>query len=262
MLGKTTISMARIAVFDSGLGSLSIIKPIQKICKTEIIYFADQQNFPYGNKTKKQLEQIIKNSIDLLEKEFNPELIVVGSNTPTILLENTNKKIIGVNPPIKEAAHKSNTNNIAILATEAVVKSKKLSNYIKKLNISKKIKIHKINASNLVQLVESGEFIENKSYCKEFVKNSLKDIFLNKKIDAVTLSSTHLSFLKSILKSEFPNIHFIDPAENVAEKVFEKIKTKQSKRNSLKIFSSDQTKIFQNNLRSMKIKNKVKYLSI
>ncbi|MDH3611548.1 MAG: glutamate racemase, partial [Nitrosopumilus sp.] len=61
--------MTRIVVFDSGLGSLSIIKSIQKICKTEIIYFADQKNFPYGNKTRKQLDLIIKKSIDLLEKQ-------------------------------------------------------------------------------------------------------------------------------------------------------------------------------------------------
>ena len=254
--------MARIAVFDSGLGSLSIIKPIQRICKTEIIYFADQQNFPYGNKTKKQLEQIIKKSIDLLETEFNPELIVVGSNTPTILLEYTNKKIIGVNPPIKEAAKKTNTNNIAILATETVVKGKILSNYIRKFKISNTIKVHKVNASNLVQLVESGKFIENKAYCKKIVKNSLKDIFMKNKVDTVTLSSTHLVFLKSILKSEFPNIHFIDPGDSVAKKVFEKIKTRQSKRNSLKIFSSDQTGIFQKNLNQLGIKNKIKFLSI
>ena len=52
--------MARVAVFDSGLGSLSIIKEIQKISKTEIIYFGDQENFPYGEKSKKKLEKIIK----------------------------------------------------------------------------------------------------------------------------------------------------------------------------------------------------------
>ena len=259
---RKTVSMARIAVFDSGLGSLSIIKPIQKICKTEIIYFADKQNFPYGNKTKRQLEQIIKKSIELLETEFNPELIVVGSNTPTILLDNTNKKIIGVYPPIKEAIKITNTNNIAILATETVVKSKNFSDYLRKFKISNKIKVHKVNASNLVQLVESGKFITNKMYCKKIVRNSLKNIFMENEIDTVTLSSTHLAFLKAILKSEFPNIHFIDPGNIVAKKVFEKIKTRQSKRNSLKIFSSDQTKIFQKNLNQIGIKNKIKFLSI
>jgi glutamate racemase len=259
---KNLKSMTRIAVFDSGLGSLSIIRSIQKVCKAEIIYFADQKNFPYGKKTKKQLEKIIKDSIELIEKKFNPEIIVIGSNTPTIMLELTNKKIIGVNPPIKEAAKKSNTKNIAILATETVVKSKNLSKYIKNCKISKRIKIHKVNASNLVQLVESGKFIENEIYCKKIIKNSLKEKFLKNNIDTVILSSTHLPFLKPILECEFPNIQFIDPAESIAIKIFEKIKTKGSKKSLLKIFSSDKTKIFQNNLKKMGIKNKIHYLSI
>ena len=261
-MGKKLTHMARIAVFDSGLGSLSIIKPIQKVCKAEIIYFADRKNFPYGNKTKKQLETIMKNSIELLERKFNPDIIVIGSNTPTIMLEFTNKKIIGVFPPIKEAVKNSMTNNVAILATEIVVKNKNLITYIKKCKISDKIKIHKINASNLVQLVESGKFIENKKYCSKIIRNSLKDVFFKNNIDTVTLSSTHLPFLKPILKNEFPKIEFIDPAEEIALKVFNKIKTKQSKKNQLKIFSSDQTKIFQKNLTNLGIKNKIKFLSI
>ena len=254
--------MARIVIFDSGLGSLSIIKSIQKVCKTEIIYFADQKNFPYGNKSKKQLEQIIKKSLELLEKKFNPELIVIGSNTPTIMLDITNERIIGVNPPIKEAAKKSKTKNIAILATETVIKSKKLSEYIKNCKLSREIKIHKINASNLIQLVESGKFIKNKKYCKKIIKNSLNDIFSKNYIDIVTLSSTHLPFLTPILESEFPNIQFIDPADNIARKIFKKIKTRQSNKNSLRIFSSDQTKNFQSNLSKLDIKNKIKFLSI
>ena len=40
--------LAKIVVFDSGLGSLSIIKEIQKNMKTDIVYFADQKNYPYG----------------------------------------------------------------------------------------------------------------------------------------------------------------------------------------------------------------------
>jgi len=49
----------KIAVFDSGFGSISIITEIQKIFKGELIYFADQKNFPYGVKSKKELENII-----------------------------------------------------------------------------------------------------------------------------------------------------------------------------------------------------------
>ncbi len=204
----------------------------------------------------------MEKSIDLLRTEFNPDLIVIGSNTPTIMLELTSKKIIGVNPPIKKASLISKTNNIGILATEVVIKSRTLSHYLKKCKISKKIKIHKINASNLVQLVESGNFIENKKYCKKIIRSSLKENFSKNNIDTVTLSSTHLSFLKPILKSEFPKVEFIDPADNVAEKILKTVKNRQSKKNSLKIFSSDQTGKLTKNLNRIGIKNKIQFLSI
>ena len=62
--------MAKIAIFDSGLGSLSVIRPLQKTTKSEITYFADQINFPYGKKTKSQLFSIITKTIDLLKKQI------------------------------------------------------------------------------------------------------------------------------------------------------------------------------------------------
>jgi glutamate racemase len=90
----------------------------------------------------------------------------------------------------------------------------------------------------------------------------LKDFFLKNNIDTVTLSSTHLPFLKPVLESEFPDIQFIDPAESIASKIFVKLKNRQTKRNLLKIFSSDQTKGFQKNLTNIGIKNKIRFLSI
>ena len=136
--------MAKIAVFDSGFGSLSIIRPIQKTTRSEIIYFADQNSFPYGKKTKSQLYKIITQTIDLLKTQFNPDLIVVGSNTPTLLFEKIfSTKIIGVLPPLKEAMKITKTNNIAILTTQSAVKSKELTNYVKK-NVSSKYQIKKL----------------------------------------------------------------------------------------------------------------------
>ena len=249
--------MVRIAVFDSGLGSLSIIKAIQKICKSEIIYFADQKNFPYGKKSKKQLETIIKQTIKLLEN-FSPDVVVMASNTPSLLV-NANRKIIRVNPPIKEAMMRSKTKNIAILGTQAAIKSKSLSKYIKKFNFSKDKKIYKIDVSILVDLVESNKFVTDKIYCKKIIKKTLSDVFSNK-IDVATLSSTHLSFLKSLLESEFPQVKFVDPADIIAIKVLAKIK-KESKKNTIKIFTSGNVKLFQKNLNKLGIKNKVSFLS-
>jgi glutamate racemase len=73
-----------IAVFDSGLGSLSVVRELRKIIPSEnILYFADKKNFPYGNKTKSELKSIILKSIKFLEK-YQPKLIVMASNTPSV----------------------------------------------------------------------------------------------------------------------------------------------------------------------------------
>jgi len=98
--------LAKIVVFDSGLGSLSIIKEIQKIVKTDIVYFADQKNYPYGTKSQAQLAIIIKKTINLLEKKFKPDIIVVASNTPSLMLNLSTKKIIDVKPPLKISTKK------------------------------------------------------------------------------------------------------------------------------------------------------------
>ena len=250
--------MVRIAVFDSGLGSLSIIKAIQKICKSEIIYFADQKNYPYGKKSKKQLEIVIKQTIKLLEENFSPDVIVMASNTPSLMV-NTNRKIIRVKSPIRKAMTLSKTKNIAILGTQTAIKSKSLSSYIKKFNFSKDRKIYKVNSSLLVELVESNKFITDKIYCRKIIKKTLSDVFSNK-IDVATLSSTHLSFLKSLLESEFPQVKFVDPADIVADKVLAHIK-KESKRNTIKIFTSGNVKLFEKNLNKLGIRNKVNFLS-
>jgi len=255
--------MVKIAVFDSGFGSLSIIRAIQKTTKSEIIYFADQKNFPYGKKTKSQLYTIVKQTIDLLKNKFNLDLIIVGSNTPTLLLDKVfTSSIIGVLPPLREASKISKTKNIAILATKTATKSKELSNYIKKNQLSVKTNVIKVNASPLVELVESGKFITNKKLCRKIIKQTLHNVFFQNNIDVVTLSSTHLPLLKSILRIEFPRITFLDPAQEVANRVKKLTTTKRSKKNSLKIFTSGNTQTFQKQLRKIGIKNKINSLTL
>src|SRR6185437_12693601 len=210
--------MGKIAVFDSGIGSLSVIKPIQKRVKAEIIYFADQKNYPYGTKTVPQLDKIIKSTILKLQEKFSPDVIVVGSNTPSLLLHIEKKdKIFGVYPPLKEAASITRSGKIGILATKAVVKSKALDRYIKK-NVPTKIHVTKINATPLVDLVESGRFISQKQLSKNTIQKIIKP-YVENNIDVFTLSSTHLPFLVPILKELFPGITFLDPADTVAKHV-------------------------------------------
>ena len=253
--------MVKIAVFDSGFGSLSIIKHIRKKMRAEVIYFADQENFPYGKKSVLELKKIINKTISTLKKEFKPDVIVVGSNTPSILFGGfKSSKIIGIYPPLKEASKKTKTSSIAILSTQNVVKSKALDDLIRK-NVPQKVNVLKINVSTLVELVESGKFIDQRQYCINKIKSILVKPFEDNQVDVVTLSSTHLPFILPLLHQLFPKIKFLDPARSIVTKI-SKIHNLPKTKSSFTIYSSGKIIQFQNQLNKIKIKRKVKILKI
>jgi len=252
--------MVRIVVFDSGLGSVSIIKPIQKQIKCNIIYFADTKNFPYGKKSVKEIRNITSQTISILLKSFKPELIVVGSNTLSLTLNSRAKNILPVLPPLNEAKRITKSKSIAILATESIVKSNLLDDYIRNFKTNN-IKIIKVNASRLVELVEYGKFYSNPELCRNIIKKTLSPIFIKNNVDVVTLSSTHLPFLLGFFKNIFPDITFLDPSELLAKKLKQKY-FNSTKRNSLQIFTSGSIISLQKKLRHIGIKNKISKLTI
>ena len=252
--------MARIIVFDSGFGSISIIKPIQQAIKSEIIYFADQKNFPYGKKSKLELTKIITKTVNMLEEKFKPDLIVIGSNTPSLLVEINKKNTVKVLPPIKKAVRISMTGNVAILATHAVIRSRKLSEYVRKSKLPKHVNLRKIDATQLVRLVEEGKFLDNQKLCEKTVRKVLSKPFSKSNVDVAILSSTHLPFLLPFLKKQFPNIIFVDPAKEIAQKIRKIVARKPSKTNTIKIFTSSNPKKFQKYLWQIGIKKNVSLL--
>ena len=252
----------KIVVFDSGFGSLSVINEIQKKVKSDIVYFADQKNFPYGKKSKKQLLEIINQTLDKISKKFNPDLIVLASNTPSLLLrDKLPKGIIDVLPPLENISKSKQSHNIAILATESVVKSSELDDYIKETIKSRKHSIVKINSSGLVNLVETGKFIDKSEYCSTMIQKILKKKFQQHKIDVATLSSTHLPFLLPFLKDAFPNVRFLDPAVIVAQKISRRNIVTKSPKNKLQIFTTGDAQNFQSKLKKIGVRNKVTSLS-
>jgi len=215
-----------IVVFDSGVGSYSIVRVLQKELPLEsIIYLADRASFPYGGKTHKELREIIYKTIQWFEQRYSPKVIVIASNTPSIqvlseITPHISTKLIGVFPPIENAVSVSKTKHIAILATKGAVNSNEINEFIKSKRLPANIKILKVNASRLVDLVEPGIFqIDSKktiATINSVINPILKD---NIDIDTMTLSSTHLPFLRDYFEKLYPNINFLDPAEMVVNEV-------------------------------------------
>lgn len=254
-----------IAVFDSGIGSLSIIRELKReVPNEDLLYFADRAHFPYGTKSHPQLREIIINTINYLRR-YKPKVVVVASNTPSVqVLDDVRKiitdiSVIGVRPPLKEAARMTKKRHIGIMATEGTIRSKELENQIRR-EVPQHILVTKFNASPIIELIEHGIHLENERRTFDVVSRVLGDD-VDEKIDVITLSSTHLPFVKSYLNALLPTVRFVDPAQIVARDVRKFLRfykmTKKSGTGRLQILVSDGKREFERSVRAMGVREPV-----
>ena len=200
--------MATIAVFDSGLGSLGVVRALRRISRCDIIYYADTASHPYGTKPVAELRRIISDTVRGLRERFAPDLVVVGSNTPTLLLDSMeDQATMGVWPPLREAARIGRS--ATVLATRSVVESGAVRRYAASLGLD--LHIREVDASVLVGLAETGAFLDDPEECRGMIRDMLRDVR-----GTCVLSSTHLPFLRGIMESVRPDMVFLDPADTVA----------------------------------------------
>jgi len=257
-----------VAIFDSGTGSLSIIRSLTKEMPNEsIVYLADRAHYPYGKKTKGQLKSIIIQTLKYLEK-FDPKVIIVASITPSmqVLREcklHTNVPVFGVYLNIGDAVALSKTKVIALLATEGTIESEVLDDYIKPFITT--TKIIKVNASPIIDLVESGKFLESDSMVKDAITNNTASIKSNPKTDVLILGSTHLSLIKDHIASVYPKVQFVDPAITTVRQVKAYIQhqdiTAQDK-GSMKILVSKNKQQFEKIVRALGIQDKIEEVEL
>ena len=221
-----------IAVFDAGLGSYAIVEAIRKAYpQQDIIYFADRKSFPYGAKTIEELKTIIEKSVDfLLEK--GASFIVLASNAPSITvldkIKNKNK-VIGIYPPLKNVLNDRRKNTL-IIGAKVMIESSELQDYIKREVGDYCKQFHVENASPLIQLIESGDFINNTEETEKTIRNFI-DNCENKfgKLDSITLSSTHLPWLSSYFEKLIPQAKLYDPADSLVKAIKPYITTGEGK---------------------------------
>jgi glutamate racemase len=254
-----------LAVFDSGIGSLSIIRELKReVPNEDLLYFADRVHFPYGTKSYPKLREIIVNTINYLRR-YKPKLVVVASNTPSVQVLDevrrmiTDVPIIGVRPPLKEAARLTKKKHIGIMATEGTIRSKELDIQIRR-EVPQHIFVTKFNASPIIELIEHGGHLENERRTFDVISRVLGDS-VDEKMDVITLSSTHLPFVKTYLNALLPTVRFVDPAQIVAKDVRKFLKfyriAKKSGTGRLQILVSDGKREFEKSVRAMGVREPV-----
>lgn len=187
-----------IAVFDSGIGGISVLKELVHYLPNEnFIYFGDRANAPYGVKSVDEVRNLTFYAYEML-KSKGIKAFVIACNTATsaavgVLRERyPNDIIVGVEPALKPAVRCSEHPTVAVLATPLTLKEEKFALLMEKFGFD--ARVIPFPCPGLVEFVERGEISgEN---LRGFLMELLAPL-MSEKVDAVVLGCTHYPFVKA-----------------------------------------------------------------
>lgn len=212
-------SKGYIAVIDSGVGGVSVLKELIKIMPYEnYIYLSDSANAPYGGKSMEAVREIVFNNVEFLLKK-DIKALVIACNTATGAAAGSLREhypfipVIGIEPAVKPASHDRENANVLVMATELTLKQPNFQKLL--IKFSDEANIYPLPCPGLMEIVEDGE-LEG-----ERVDNYLKNLFssINKnKIDCVVLGCTHYPHIKKAILNAFEgNVSIFDGGEGTAK---------------------------------------------
>lgn len=211
-------------IFDSGVGGLSVLRPIRALLPTApIVYAADNAGYPYGTKSEAEIAARVPALLGRLSERFDPELVVIACNTAsTIALDAVRAAldlpIVGTVPAIKPAAALSKSRVIGVLGTDATVRQP----YVDRLSaeFASDCTVLRHGSAELVDLAEGrlrGEAVDPEAFSR--ILDGLLSQPQGERLDTVVLACTHFPLVEEELKTAVPRpVAFVHGGEGIARR--------------------------------------------
>ena len=190
-----------IAVFDSGVGGISVLRQLKAIMPNErYLYYGDSANAPYGTRPVAQVQQFALKVAEKLRTE-GIKALVVACNTATAaaisLLRRTypDMIIVGIEPAVKLAADRYPGSTVGVLATPVTLHEEKFITLAEKY--ARVCHIIPLPAPGLADLVEEGK--GNSEEARQLLEPLLAP--WEGKLDALVLGCTHYPFASQTIAS-------------------------------------------------------------
>lgn len=260
--------MAKIGIFDSGYGGLTILREIRRVLpEYDYLYLGDNARAPYGTHS---FDVIYRYTLQAVKYLFEQDcaLVILACNTasakalrtiqqrdlPLIndqMVNDQRVNVLGVIRPTVEAVPGiTKTGHVGILATPATVSSESYVLELEKLAEGGLV-VTQQACPMWVPLIEAGE--HNSDGAKFFVGKYLREILSrDSQIDTLVLGCTHYPLLKEkiegwlryheeVEESEFPvaihteHIQIISQGTLVAESLKDYLKRHPEYREQLSL---------------------------
>jgi glutamate racemase len=207
-----------IGIFDSGVGGLTALAELRKLLPdTDMIYLADRDNAPYGTKSDGQILAAAESCIKRLSSAGAYRILIACCTASTLhsrLCDASRAVTTPIILPAADAAIRVSHGHIAVIATDATVRSRAFSQAI--LSRSD-CEVSEHPAQKLVTMVESGA--SDKAQLNDEQKSILSLILSpvkESRADTLILGCTHFAHLTGHIAAMLPGINLISPSREGA----------------------------------------------
>jgi glutamate racemase len=216
---------ARILLFDSGMGGLTVASAVRaQLPDAHLIYAADDAAFPYGAWKEEHLIRRIVHVIGALIEVAQPDVVVIACNTASTIAMIPIRRsyalpFVGTVPAIKPAAAMTKSNVIGVLATPGTVSREYTQSLVHTYAFHCKVLLH--GAKRLAEIAELK--LKGHMPNKDELLAEIAPVFVEHKgarTDTVVLGCTHYPLLLDEMKAVAPwPVTYVDPAPAIARRV-------------------------------------------
>ena len=221
---NTNLANQPIGVMDSGVGGISVLKHVHALLpQEELLYFADSQHAPYGNKSAEEIQARCFEIADFLINK-GVKALVVACNTATaaaidVLRSQYSLPIIGMEPAVKPAAEATRNGIIGVLATVGTLKSAQFAALLE--SYGRNVEVITQGCIGLVECIERGEL--NSEEAHTLVRQYCAPL-LAQGADTIVLGCTHYPFVRPLIERVVgPDVVLIDTGAAVAKQLLKRL---------------------------------------
>ncbi len=214
--------MKPIAVFDSGLGGLSVLRHLLAAYPHEdFVYLADSAHAPYGPRPAAEVRALCRGHADYFVRERGAKLVVIACNTATVAAvadlrqRYPDTPFVAMEPAVKPAAAATRSGTIGVMATAGTIGSDKYARLLHEYG--QDVRVLEDPCLGLVDLIEAGHLDD------DVLRRRVREIvrpMVAAGADTIVLGCTHFPLVAGAIGGAAgEGVALVDPGPAVARQV-------------------------------------------
>ena len=207
-----------IAVYDSGVGGLSVLRALlNQLPHEHFIYLGDQAHVPYGERSLEALRALAEGVTRFFMRQ-KAKIIVIACNTASaaalkfLRQKYPDQVFVGMEPAVKPAAEQTQSHKVGVLATPSTFHGELYASVVERF--AHGVEIFESTCPGLVTQIEKGALDAPETLS---ILHDALDPMLEAGVDKIVLACTHFPFVIPQIEGIVAGrATVIDPAPAVA----------------------------------------------